>query len=113
MQEHGKGQFGAVAGEGAVWCRSREEQGQCLVQEQGRRQCLVQEQRSAATVPGAVCGAGAGEGAGTLFGAGAGEGAGQVGGDESMVPPNYDPADGLSLSCDTPVLTLSRWRLLA
>jgi hypothetical protein len=57
-----------------------------------------------------VCGAGEGEGAGTSFGAGAGEetGAGQVGGDESMFPPNYDPADGLSLSYDTPALTLSR-----
>jgi hypothetical protein len=35
-------------------------------------------------------------------------GAGQVGGDESMFPPNYDPADGLILSYDTPALTLSR-----
>lgn len=45
--------FGAGAREGAVWCRSREEQGQkeqkqgkwpCLVQEQGKEQYLVQEQ---------------------------------------------------------------------
>lgn len=47
-------------------------------------------------------------GRGSDIGAGAGEGARQVGGDETMIPPNYDPADGLSISFDKSALTLSR-----
>jgi hypothetical protein len=54
-----------------------------------------------------VFGAGGREGAVAVIVAEAVAGAGQVGEDESMIPPKYDPADELSLSYDTPALTLS------
>ena len=101
--------FGAGAGEVAVWRRSREEQGQWLEQKQGKEQfgAGAEKNRSSVWCKSSVWCRSRGR-VWNLFGAGAG----QVGGDESMVPPNYDPADGLSLTCDTPTLTLSRWRLL-
>jgi hypothetical protein len=50
----------------------------------------------------------AGEGAAAVFAAETVAGALHVGGDKSMIPPNYDPADRLSLSYDMPALTSSR-----